>query len=83
MIILIRSSLCFSGYQTMIDPEELPLEEMNLQAKEQPSTPRPSWRELTVYLREVPPAFHTIPDYQAALSFFTLGYPKVQQILND
>jgi hypothetical protein len=29
------------------------------------------------------PAFHTIPDYQAALCFFTLGYPKVQQILND
>ena len=69
----------------MIDPQDfdLPLEETSLRAKGQPSAPRPSWRELTVYLREVPSAFHTIPDYRAALCFFTLGYPKVQQILND
>ena len=31
---------------------------------------------------EVHPSFHTIPDYRAALCFFTLGYPKLKDILN-
>jgi len=29
--------------------------------------PRHSWRELTVYMREVPPVFHTIEDYAGRL----------------
>jgi hypothetical protein len=51
---LAGSALAASRDKVMIDPQDfdLPLEEMSLQAKEQPSAPRPSWRELTVYLRE-------------------------------
>ena len=51
--------------------------------KEQASTPRHSWRELTVYMREVHPAFHTIEDYHAALRFLISPYPKVGDILAD
>ena len=51
----------------MIDPEKLPLEEMSLYPKAQVSSFRHSWRELTVYMREVHPAFHTTGDYRAAL----------------
>jgi hypothetical protein len=42
-----------------------------------------SWRELTVFMRETHPAFDTTGDYRRALCFFTLGYPKLQDILND
>jgi hypothetical protein len=34
-------------------------------------------------MREVHPAFHTVEDYRAALRFFSLRYPKIQDILSD
>jgi hypothetical protein len=64
----------------MIDPEELPLEEMSLQANA-PTPASSSWRDLWTYEKETHPAFHTIDDYRAALCFFKVGYPKLRDIL--
>jgi hypothetical protein len=47
-----------------------------------PSFPNPDEIDF-INKKEVPPVFHTVQDYQAALRFFILRYPKVQQILND
>jgi hypothetical protein len=35
-----------------------------------------SWRDLLVYMRETPPAFHTIPDYHAALNLLGSPIPR-------
>jgi hypothetical protein len=68
----------------MIDPKDydLPLEEMILALKGETSA-LPSWRELNVYMRKIHPAFQTVEDYRAAMRFFVLRYPKLQDILND
>jgi hypothetical protein len=66
----------------MNDPEDLdlPLDEMSLDSKAQAAA-SPTWRDLWTYEKETHPAFHTVPDYRAAVHLFTLGYPKLCDIL--
>jgi hypothetical protein len=68
----------------MNDPEDsdLPQDGMSLAPKAQ-APASPSWRDLWTYEKETHPAFHTVPDYRAALCFFSLRFPKVQEILTD
>jgi hypothetical protein len=53
---------------SLIDPQELPLDEMSLASKV-PMPASPSWRDLWTYQKETRPIFHTIPDYRAAEYF--------------
>jgi len=66
----------------VIDPQELPLEEVSLGPKGK-ALASPSWRELTVYMTETHRGFHTIQDYRATLRFFILRYSKAREILVD
>jgi hypothetical protein len=67
----------------MIDPEDLPLDEMSL-APKAPAPASPSWQDdLWTYMQEVPPAFHTGGDYQAAVRLVGLHYPKLKDSLKD
>jgi len=66
----------------MIDPQDLPLDEMSLASKV-PMPASPSWRDLWTYQKETHRAFHPIADYHTALKFFILGYPKLREILTD
>ena len=58
------------------------MEEMSLEAKATPTPVSSTWRDLWTYEKETHSAFHTVDDYRAALRFFTVGYPKLRDILH-